>query len=241
MPATENETGRYRQRRRTRAAIVDATMRLVAAGTTPSVSEIADAAEVSRRTVYLYFPTLEQLLLDATLGLLSQTAVDDAIDAVDVTGDAEARVEAMLDAIGRLSGETLPLGRALIKLTVDDPGAGAPDGPHGAASVPQGGAGYPGAERARPGPRRGYRRIGWIEKAIEPLRDQLPAADFERLVSGLAMVIGWEALIVLQDLRGLDAEEQQDVSLWAARTLIRAALADAAGSGTGTPGSGTAK
>jgi hypothetical protein len=55
------------------------------------------------------------------------------------------------------------------------------------------------------------------------------------------MVIGWEALIVLQDLRGLDTEEQQDVSLWAARTLIRAALADAAGSGTGTPGSGTAK
>jgi hypothetical protein len=100
--------------------------------------------------VYLYFPTLEQLLLDATLGLLSQTAVDDAIDAVDVTGDAEARVEAMLDAIGRLSGETLPLGRALIKLTVDDPGAGAPDGPHRAASVPKGGAGYPGAERARP-------------------------------------------------------------------------------------------
>jgi len=218
MPATENETGRYRQRRRTRAAIVDATMRLVAAGTMPSVSEIADAAEVSRRTVYLYFPTLEQLLLDATLGLLSQTAVDDAIDAVDVAGDAEARVEAMLDAIGRLAGETLPWGRALIKLSVDDPGAGAPDGP-----------------------RRGYRRIGWIEKAIEPLRDQLPTADFERLVSGLAMVIGWEALIVLQDLRGLDPEEQQDVSLWAARTLIRAALADAAGSGTGTPGSGTAK
>jgi AcrR family transcriptional regulator len=229
MPATEHETGRYRQRRRTRAAIVDAAMRLIAAGTMPSVSEIADAAEVSRRTVYLHFPTVEQLLLDATLGLLSQTAVDEAIDAVDIAddaGDAEARVEAMLDAIGRLSGETLPLGRALIKLTVDDPGATAPDAPHGAASVPKGGAGYPGAERARPEPRRGYRRIGWIEKAIEPLRDQLAPADFERLVSGLAMVIGWEALVVLHDLRGLGAEEQQGVCLWAARALIRASLAD---------------
>jgi hypothetical protein len=41
------------------------------------------------------------------------------------------------------------------------------------------------------------------------------------------MVVGWEALIVLQDLRGLGDEEQLDVSLWAARALIRAALDDA--------------
>jgi hypothetical protein len=41
------------------------------------------------------------------------------------------------------------------------------------------------------------------------------------------MVVGWEALIVLQDLRGLGEEEQLDVSLWAARALIGAALDDA--------------
>jgi hypothetical protein len=29
----------------------------------------------------------------------------------------------------------------------------------------------------------------------------------------LAMVIGWEALIVLHDLRGLGSDAQQDVSL----------------------------
>ena len=55
------EAGRFRQRRRTRAAIVAATAELVQAGATPSVGEIADAADVSRRTVYTYFPTLEQL------------------------------------------------------------------------------------------------------------------------------------------------------------------------------------
>ena len=38
------------------------------------------------------------------------------------------------------------------------------------------------------------------------------------------MVLGWEALIVLEDLRGLDAGEQVRTSTWAARTLIRAAL-----------------
>jgi AcrR family transcriptional regulator len=68
------------QRRRTRKAIVEATSELLRAGSTPTIAEIADAAEVSRRTVYLYFPTLEQLLIDATLGALSQAEVDEVIE-----------------------------------------------------------------------------------------------------------------------------------------------------------------
>jgi hypothetical protein len=108
----------------------------------------------------------------------------------------------MIDALAGLSSETLPLGRTLIRLTVDAPSTG--DG----------------------APRRGYRRINWIERAIEPLRTQLPPQEFERLLSGLAMVIGWEALVVLQDIRGLAADAQIETSRWAARALIAAALPD---------------
>jgi AcrR family transcriptional regulator len=206
MTATA-ENGRYRQRRRTRTAIVNAAADLIRAGnSTPGVNEIADAADVSRRTVYQYFPTVDQLLLDATLGLLSQSAVDSAIESADAGANAQARVEAMIRALAGLSAETMPLGRSLIRLTVDAP----PDGDQ---------------------PKRGYRRVGWIERAIEPLRDQLDDANFERLVSGLAMVVGWEALIVLQDLRGLAAQEQVAVSTWAARALIQSACDQAATTG----------
>ncbi len=202
-PASGDETGRYRQRRRTRAAIVAAAAELLQQGRTPSINDIADAADVSRRTVYLYFPTVDQLLLDATLGLLSQAPIDEAIDAADRRGDATERVDAMIRAIASMANDTLPLGRSLIRLTV------APD------------------ERGEGGtPRRGYRRVGWIERALEPLRTELTKAEFERLVSSLAMVVGWEALIVLQDLRGLSADEQLATTLWAARALIDAALAD---------------
>jgi AcrR family transcriptional regulator len=203
--AAEDETGRFRQRRRTRAAIVAAAAELLREGRTPSVNDVAEAADVSRRTVYQYFPTLEQLLLDATLGMLSDSAVEEAIDAADTATDAGERVEAMIRALGAMSTETLPLGRSLIRLTVEAP------------------------ERDDPGPRRGYRRVGWIERALEPLRPELDPAVFERLVSGLAMVVGWEALIVLSDLRGLDADEQLDTSLWAARALVRAALEEPRG------------
>jgi hypothetical protein len=96
----------------------------------------------------------------------------------------------------------LPLGRSLIRLTVDAPAQGDQ-------------------------PKRGYRRVGWLEQALEPLRAQLDDPSFERLVSALAMVVGWEALIVLQDLRALPADEQVAVSTWAARALIRAACDEA--------------
>jgi AcrR family transcriptional regulator len=206
MAVSEEETGRYRQRRRTRAAIVAAAADLLRAGRTPSVNDVADAADVSRRTVYLYFPTVEQLLLDATLGMLSQAAVDEAIEAADAGADAGERVAAMIRALHEMAAETLPLGRSLIRLTV------APDAAH---------------DDDGPSPRRGYRRVSWIERAIEPLRAQLAPDAFERLVSALAMAVGWEALIVLQDLRGLTPEEQLDTTLWTARALIDAAVAEA--------------
>src|SRR5205814_10638622 len=113
---------RDRQRRRTRTAIVDAAAALIARGESPSVADIANAADVSRRTIYLYFPTLEQLLLDATLGLLTQSTVDQIVDSTaDHVDDVEVTVERTVRALGELTAETLPLGRSLIKLTVDRP------------------------------------------------------------------------------------------------------------------------
>jgi hypothetical protein len=113
----------------------------------------------------------------------------------------------MVRAIYANAADTLALGRSLIRLTV-------------AADADAG------ADPDATTPRRGYRRVAWIERALEPLRSRLEPAAFEWLVSALAMVVGWEALIVLQDLRGLSPDDQLDTSLWAARTLIRAALDD---------------
>ena len=78
-------------------------------------------------------------------------------------------------------------------------------------------------ERATP--RRGYRRVEWIERALEPLRDRLPAERFERLVSALTLVVGWEAMIVLEDTRGLDHRAAEEICVWAARTLLAAETA----------------
>src|SRR4249920_1189210 len=102
------QPGRAAQRRRTRRAIVEATSRLLAAGGNPSVNDIAAAADVSRRTIYTYFPTLDQLLLDATVGAMNIN-VEAAIDAAGEP-DARARIAALIAVVSDGMADSLPLG-----------------------------------------------------------------------------------------------------------------------------------
>src|SRR5438270_309999 len=92
-------TERPAQRRRTRKAIVDAAIELIRNGQTPSVADVTAAADVSRRTIYLYFPTFEQLLLDATVGAMAQESVDRAIEDDHGDDDVEGRVVGMVRAL----------------------------------------------------------------------------------------------------------------------------------------------
>jgi AcrR family transcriptional regulator len=197
--------GREAQRRRTRRAIVDATIGLVADGATPTIAEVAEAADVSRRTIYMYFPSLEHLLVDATLGALSQQDVDLAIEDADSGGDPSARLEALVRSVQSMSPEVEKLGRTLIRLTVDDASL-QPDGD-------------------RPG--RGYRRVEWIEAALAAMRDKTSPEDFDRLVRAVAVTIGWEAIIVQRDVCGLTAAQGEELSVWMAQTLLEATLAKA--------------
>ena len=197
-PVHETPTGggRERQRRRTRKAIIDAAVELLARGEDPSVADVAEAADVSRRTVYLYFPTLEHLLADAALEAARAT-VEQRFDA---GGDVAERLEGLVRAVQQGFADTEALGRTIIRLTIGAAGAARPAG----------------------SPRRGYRRVEWIERALEPLRPELPPDRFERLVSALTLLIGWEAMIVLQDTRGLGVSEAEEVCVWAARALLAA-------------------
>jgi hypothetical protein len=53
------------------------------------------------------------------------------------------------------------------------------------------------------------------------LRETLEPERFEQLVSALTLVIGWEAMIVLQDTRRLSASDAEEVCVWVARAPAR--------------------
>ena len=153
---------------------------------------------MSRRTIYTHFPTLDQLLLDAAAGAMS-IDVHGALATVS-DADAQTRIRVLISAIADGLTQTLPIGRKLIKLTVDAPAASG-------------------------GPKRGYRRVGWIEQALQPIQAQLGRRRFDELVSALSCLIGWEAFIVLTDVRGLTPGQARAIITTSALALIDAALA----------------
>jgi AcrR family transcriptional regulator len=200
--STRPPQGRVAQRRRTRQALIAATKGLLSDGHTPSIDEIAAAADVSRRTIYMHFRTLDQLLVDATSGLLSERTMEPLLGSPELSTDPLERVDAYAHSLVGLATEGLPLARRIMRLTVES------ESP-------------PGTER------RGYRRVEWLGRVLEPLRPQLTDEQFERLMSALTVVLGWEAMIVLRDTRGLGPAEEERVIKWAARAIVTAMLDEA--------------
>jgi AcrR family transcriptional regulator len=185
------------QRRRTRQAILAAAADLLRAGETPSTGEVAEAADVSRRTVYLHFASIEHLLADAALEATRSVVEPEWTP----ESGAPERLDAMVRAVQSHAGESEELGRTIVRHTV-------------------------GAQEMEDGqPRRGYRRVAWIEDALAPARAELGPEAYERLVSALTLLVGWEAMIILRDIRGLDARAAEDVCAWAAGALLAASAA----------------
>ncbi|MGH7594304.1 MAG: TetR/AcrR family transcriptional regulator [Gemmatimonadales bacterium] len=196
------------QKRRTRSALLATAARLIAVGQTPSVTDVADAADISRRTAYRYFPTQDQLLVEAALeGLRPEvaTAVAAALPATTSTLDdveqAELQLAATVRVMHRLAVEHAALLRTMIRLTT-----GRTTGTR---------------------PVRGYRRVEWLTSAISPVRIRLGRRRFARLVSALVSCVGMDALFLLQDTQGLTPAAAERVTLWTAQALLAASVADA--------------
>jgi AcrR family transcriptional regulator len=198
--------------------LLQAAATLISRGLTPTTTEVAEEAGVSRRTAYRYFPTQEQLLVEASLERLRPTveeamdrvkvvpsptpeAASDATEAPDVAW-ARARLDATVRVMHRLALEHEPLLRTIQQLT----------------------AGGQTSPKIRP---RGSRRVDWLTAAVEPVRDRLGPRRFSRLVSALCSCVGFDSLFVLRDIRGLSPNESERVTRWMASTLLQASVAEA--------------
>jgi AcrR family transcriptional regulator len=201
VKVSELHRGRVNQKLRTRGLILASAAALVARGKTPTVTEAADAAKVSRRTAYRYFPTQEKLLTEAALEGLREPMA--AILAEAPSGsernDVEIRLSILVEQMQSMAIRNESLLRTMIHQTVLE---------RSSAALP----------------RRGTRRIDWIEAALEPLVGRISAKDRSRLVCGLALCAGIEALLVLRDICGLTERNAIEVSRWAAQALLRNTL-----------------
>jgi AcrR family transcriptional regulator len=201
--AAVNDDTERGPRARTRRLMLETATRLMQAGATPSVSEVAEAAEVSRATAYRYFPSqaaLVQAVVDEGLGPIltwRSTSTDPQRRVADLFDMAMPRIEAFEATF-----------KAALKLSLDQ--------------WAQRQAGTLGSE---PAFTRGH-RVDLLKDAIAPLKDRLPPREFKRLAQALSLIFGVEVLIVLKDIWGLDSRRMMSVAQWAAGALVRAAVAE---------------
>ena len=197
MSISYERTGRTTQKARTRAALIDAARRLLAASRTPSVEDAAEAAGVSRATAYRYFPNRRALLV----------AAHPEVEATDLLGedapeDARERLDRTIAELIGLTVDTEPELRTMLRLSLE------PRPPH-ELLLRQG------------------RAIKWIEKALAPLQARLDPPELRRLVLAIRAACGIEALVWLTDVAGLSRQEASELMRWSALALLRTALAEA--------------
>jgi AcrR family transcriptional regulator len=191
---------RANQKARTRQAIVRAAGALLAKGAKPSLDEIAEAAQVSRATAYRYFPGLDALLSEAAVDLMVPEAGElFAAGAPDDPFERLALVDDTIDKACRT--QQVPL-RLMLARVLERSIGRAPDEP----------------------PLRQNRRTPLLEEALAPLAPRLGRARTERLAQALAMIVGTESFLALNDVVGLDEAEARDVRHWAIDALVAAAL-----------------
>ena len=194
------KVGRSNQRRRTRKDLLQATARLLKQGRKPSLEEVAKEALVSRATAYRYFPSVEALLVEASVDV----AVPDARDLFSdgSSDDPVLRLERVDAALHEMFVENeVPLRMML------------------AHSLEQRAKGYEEGKL----PVRQNRRTPLIEAALAPARGQFKPADLKTLSAALALIIGTEAMVVFRDVLQLDDTNAQKVRRWAIRALVAAA------------------
>src|ERR1700712_3486359 len=193
MSTSYEETGRIRQKARTREALVAAARELVATGgRAPTVAEAAEAADVSRTTAYRYFPTQRSLLLAAH----PEVAATSMLPA-EAGSDPEVRLEAAVRGFMAMVGETEAQQRTMLRLSLEGDASG----------------------RALP-PRQG-RAIAWFVEALEPLVEKLGEDSVRRLAVAVRAVCGIEALVWLTDVAGLSKDDAIDQMAWSAVALLR--------------------
>jgi AcrR family transcriptional regulator len=193
-------TGRTQQKARTRKALIGAARQLLAEGVTPTVERTADRAEISRATAFRYFPNQRALLVATYPQLEERSLLGSAAEE-----DPMARLEVVTEELARQILEYEQELRTHLRLSLE-----------------------PTTKESDELPLRQGRAIGWIDDALRPLRDRIPARDLRRLVLAIRATLGIEAMVWLTDVAGVSREQAVDIMRSSARTLLRSAISDAA-------------
>jgi AcrR family transcriptional regulator len=185
--------------------LLNAAAELARSGVSPSIAQVADAANISHATAYRYYPNTQSLWTDVAV---ARTSVEWLI--ADLPEEAPDRVETVIRRITEMQFSDEALWRESLRAAQD----------RWLAQQE-----LDASERV---PVRGTTRRDALSIAVAPLRETMASDAVDRLVQALMFTCGVEALVVARDALDLNAEAAVDVLCWSARSLIRTAINEAA-------------
>lgn len=188
-------------RARTMRLMLETAIGLMQDGQSPSVSDVAEAAGVSRATSYRYFPS-QAALVDAVV----DAALGPILDWRPQSTDVNERVASLMEVSLRRIGEFEATFRAALKLSLDQ--------------WAKRKAGTLGTEAPF---NRGH-RVGLLQNVVAPLREIASEQDLDRLAKGLSLIFGIEAFVVLKDIWKMDQDDVEQIINWIAQALISAVV-----------------
>lgn len=207
MIQTENQevtTPLTSTRTRTRRLLISTAMQLFDSGAFPSISEVAQSAQLSRATAYRYFPTQSALVT---------AIVSETLSPMNSWEPSQKEVCARIDELMTFSFPhmlqhegTL---RAALHLSLTQWAQSKSQNP------------IPAKEQLV----RGNRKL-LLEKVVEPLKKELPTKLMQRVLHSLSLIYGAEIFLVMKDIWGCDNQQLQDVAKWMAKAIIRQARED---------------
>jgi len=201
MPVTPSSPALSHTRALKRERLMNAALAMLEEGWFPSITELANAAEVSRATAYRYFPSqaaLVSAVVDASLGPVLNWTPQAAQPTARMAELLQFAYPQMEQHEGALRGALL-------------------------VSLQQWADAKGGRKKDEPKYVRGNRKV-LLGHAVAPLEGSVGAPELARLKQALSLLYGTETLVVLKDIWGLDLEQIQAVTTWMSEALITATV-----------------
>ncbi|EOV7883319.1 TPA: TetR/AcrR family transcriptional regulator [Yersinia enterocolitica] len=190
-------------RARTRRLLIDTAMSMYEQGAFPSITEVANAAQLSRATAYRYFPTQSALvsaMVDESLGPILAWQPTQP--------DARQRIAELLSfAYPRMLQHEGVL-RAALHLSLQQ-WADNRSNPNNEEKLIRG------------------NRKQLLKLAVEPLEGKLTPEALQRVIHAFSLIYGSEVFMVLKDIWHLDDAGIQDVTQWMGKAILLQAETDA--------------
>lgn len=184
--------GRARQKQKTREKILQAAKELQGQGVEFSLEKVAEAAGISRATIYRYYSNKDILSAEAVLDMRTQTP--EQILSEFPQADLETTLLGIQRYYNTLAIKNEMAFRKYLSVILN---------PENPVSV------------------RGARRIRTLSEAVEGKNHNISEEDQEKLVSIATLMMGIEAFIVTRDVCQLDEGSAEEVLQWGLKTLIR--------------------